>query len=149
MLCTGKAFHKHYMNSDLYYSHVYHWRDLSWYLSCWMCCYKCHIYTPEYWCCRISFKLSCVWWKKLYMHIHCCTSYKQIAWICVAHLRALCSEPFPQRFSDKCGIPISFCPVGSYCDTWNYWSWGELSNKLNTKMTSLMYLAFRETTPHW
>jgi hypothetical protein len=54
-----------------------------------------------------------------YMHILCCTSYKQIAWICVAHLRALCSEPFPQRFSDKFGIPISFCPGGSYCDAWN------------------------------
>jgi len=108
MLCTGNAFHKHYMDSDLYYSHVYPWRDLSGYLSCWMCCYKCHIYTPECWCCRLSYTLSCVWWKRLYRHILCYTSYKQISWFCVAHLRALCSEPFPQLFSDKFGIPISF-----------------------------------------
>ena len=101
MLCSGNAFHKHYMDSDLYFSHVYPWRDLSGYLSCWMCCYKCHIYTPEYWCSRLSYKLSCVWWKRFYRHILCCTSYKQIAWFCVAQLRALCSEPFPQRFSDK------------------------------------------------
>lgn len=52
--------------------------------------------------------------KRLYMHILCCTSCKQIAWFCVAHVRALFSEPFPLRLYDKFDIPISFSPGVPY-----------------------------------
>ena len=53
---------------------------------------------------------------------------------------------FHKGFLTNFRIPISFCTGGSYCDIWNHWSWWESVHKLNTNITYLMYLAFRETT---